>query len=390
MQFIDLKEQYKRIKIDVDNRINEVLEHGQYIMGPEVTVLEDKLAQFVGAKYCLSCSSGTDALLIALMAKGISPGDKIITTPFTYIATAEVIKLLGAEPVFVDIDPRTFNIDCNQINSLSDKQDIKGIIPVNLFGLSADYDSIYEISKKYKFFVLEDAAQSFGADYKNKKSGSLGDISATSFFPAKPLGCYGDGGAIFTDNQALYNIMESIRVHGKGENKYDCDRLGLNGRLDTIQAAILLSKLSIYEEEINLRQDVANLYSEKLKNYVEVPFIPESYLSVWAQYSILLKDEFVRENVIKNLKKENIPSVIYYQKPLHIQKTFNNLDYSWGDFPVSEDVSTRILSLPMHPYLSSVDIDRICKIFFKNYYLTYHLEKFYMILESRWLDSFRS
>ena len=362
MQFIDLKEQYKRIKIDVDNRINEVLEHGQYIMGPEVTVLEDKLAQFVGAKYCLSCSSGTDALLIALMAKGISPGDKIITTPFTYIATAEVIKLLGAEPVFVDIDPRTFNIDCNQINSLSDKQDIKGIIPVNLFGLSADYDSIYEISKKYKFFVLEDAAQSFGADYKNKKSGSLGDISATSFFPAKPLGCYGDGGAIFTDNQALYNIMESIRVHGKGENKYDCDRLGLNGRLDTIQAAILLSKLSIYEEEINLRQDVANLYSEKLKNYVEVPFIPESYLSVWAQYSILLKDEFVRENVIKNLKKENIPSVIYYQKPLHIQKTFNSLDYSWGDFPVSENVSTRILSLPMHPYLSSVDIDRICKI----------------------------
>ena len=362
MQFINLKEQYNRLSSDIKKRIDNVLNHGQYIMGPEVFELEKKLAEFTNSKYCLSCSSGTDALLIALMAKNIGPGDRIITTPFTYIATAEVIKLLGATPVFVDIDLKTFNIDCSQIEKELKQSKIKGIIPVNLFGLPADYDSIYQICNQKDIFILEDAAQSFGAVYKSKRSGSLADISATSFFPAKPLGCYGDGGAIFTDNNQLYNIMESIRIHGKGDNKYDCDRVGLNGRLDTIQAAILLSKLEIYNEEIKLRQNVANLYSKKLEGYVGIPFIPDKYESVWAQYSILLDNESIRSNIMNSLKDNNIPSVIYYQKPLHIQKTFHDLNYHKGDFPISEDISSRILSLPMHPYLSISEIDKICKI----------------------------
>ena len=362
MEFIDLKKQYNRLSGDIQKRIDDVLKHGQYIMGPEIEELEKKLSKFVGSKYCLSCSSGTDALLIALMAKGISPGDKVITTPFTYIATAEVIKLLGAIPVFVDIDADTFNIDPNRLEQALKDSEVKSIIPVNLFGLAADYDSIYQICEGKDIFILEDAAQSFGALYKNRRSGSLGDISATSFFPAKPLGCYGDGGAIFTNDDNLYNIMESIRIHGKGDNKYDCDRVGLNGRLDTIQAAVLLSKLEIYKEEIDLRQNVASLYSERLKGDVKIPFISEGSESVWAQYCIVLENESIRENVMKKLKDEEIPSVIYYQKPLHIQKTFNDLGYHWGDFSISEDISTRILSLPMHPYLDESDIDKICKI----------------------------
>ena len=362
MQFIDLKKQYNRLSADIKRRIDDVLNHGQYIMGPEIDELEKKLSEFVGSKYCLSCSSGTDALLIALMAKGISSGDKVITTPFTYIATAEVIKLLGATPVFVDIDSSTFNIDPNKLEEALKNSEIKSIIPVNLFGLTADYDSIYEVCKQKDIFILEDAAQSFGALYKNQRSGSLGDISATSFFPAKPLGCYGDGGAIFTNDENLYNIMESIRIHGKGDNKYDCDRVGLNGRLDTIQAAVLLSKLEIYKEEIDLRQNVASMYSRKLEGNIKTPFIPEGYESVWAQYCIVLENNSVRENVMQKLQDEGIPSVIYYQKPLHIQKTFNDLGYNWGDFPVSEDISNRILSLPMHPYLDESSINKICEI----------------------------
>ena len=362
MQFIDLKKQYKILQSDIDKNIDQVLQHGQYIMGPEVLELEKELSKFSGSKYCLSCSSGTDALLIPLMAKGISSGDKIITTPFTYIATAEVIKLIGATPVFVDIDSQTFNMDAKKIKKVLNQPNIKGIIPVNLFGLSADYDSIYEIISDSDIFVLEDAAQSFGAIYKGRRSGSLGDVSATSFFPAKPLGCYGDGGAIFTDNEKLHHIMESIRIHGQGENKYDCDRVGLNGRLDTLQAAVLLAKLDIYKEEIELRQNVSNQYSEKLKDYVEVPFIPDNNTSVWAQYSILLKDDLARSKVVNELKDQDIPSMIYYQKPLHVQKTFNDLKYNWGDFPVSEDISSRILSLPMDPYLDILEINRICKI----------------------------
>ena len=363
MQFINLKKQYKRLESDIDKRIKAVLEHGQFIMGPEIDELEEKLSKFSDSKYCLSCSSGTDALLISLLAQGISSGDKIITTPFTYIATAEVIKLVGATPVFVDIDPQTFNIDCKKIDrALNNLKGVKGIIPVNLFGLPADFDAIYKITSYYdNIFVIEDAAQSFGALYKERKSCSLGDIGATSFFPAKPLGCYGDGGAIFTNDDAIYDIMKSIRIHGQGKNKYDCDRIGLNGRMDTIQATILLSKLSIYKEEINLRQDVARKYSDRLKDCLEVPYIPEDCMSVWAQYSILLPNESVRRSVIQSLQKNSIPSMIYYQKPLHIQKAFKDLGYRFGDFPVSEGISSQILSLPMHPYLDDLEIDLICE-----------------------------
>ena len=367
MQFIDLKKQYKILEQEIKNNINTVLEHGQFIMGPEVSKLEQDLSNFTGSKYCLSCSSGTDALLIALMSKGVSAGDYIITTPFTYIATAEVINLLGARPVFVDIDSKTFNIDPDQVNNAiagmhNKGLKIKGIIPVNLFGLPANYDEIYKIVSKHDMFVLEDAAQSFGAKYKDKISGSLGDISATSFFPAKPLGCYGDGGAIFTDNKDEYDIMESIRIHGKGKDKYDCDRIGLNGRLDSMQAAILLPKLKIYNQEIESRQEVANNYSEILSEYVQTPFIPKDYVSVWAQYSIVLESSKKRDGIMNALKEEGIPSMIYYKIPLHLQKTFDMLGYNKGDFPVSETISDRIMSLPMHPYLEKSEIDKICKI----------------------------
>ena len=367
MQFIDLKKQYSRLSEEIKEGIDNVLNHGQYIMGPEVFELEKKLSKFAGTKYCLSCSSGTDALLIALMAKGIKPGDAIITTPFTYIATAEVVSLLGATPVFADIYPGTFNINPDEIyNAFRKAKNMglnpKGIIPVDLFGLPARYRLINEIAKELNLFIIEDAAQGFGGKIREKKAGSFGEISATSFFPAKPLGCYGDGGAIFTDNDEIYSLMESIRIHGKGKNKYDCDRVGLNGRLDTIQAAVLLSKLGLYEEEIDSRQKVANLYSEKLNNSsIVTPFIPKDYKSVWAQYSILLESEEIRTNVIEQLKSKGIPSVVYYQKPLHLQKTFNSLNYKKGDFPISEQVSNRILSLPMHPYLDELDIENICE-----------------------------
>ena len=369
MDFIDLKAQQKRIRDKIEKRIQSVLNHGQYIMGPEVYEFEESLADYVGSKFCISCSSGTDALLIPLLAKGIGHGDAVITTPFTYIATAEVISLLGAEPVFVDIYPETFNINPNGIPDAVKKAkgmglNPRGIIPVDLFGLPARYRLIDDIAKELNLFILEDAAQGFGGSIRGRRAGSFGDIAATSFFPAKPLGCYGDGGAIFTDSDELYSLMESIRVHGKGESKYDCDRIGLNGRLDTIQAAILIPKLDLYEEEIRLRQEVANLYSENLtgnKN-IQTPFVPKDYQSVWAQYSILLENSKKRENVIESLGNEGIPSVVYYQKSLHIQKTFKNLGYKMGDFPISENVSSRILSLPMHPYLDQLSIDKISEI----------------------------
>ena len=369
MQFIDLKKQYQILQTDIQSRIHKVLEHGQYIMGPEVVELEKKLAKYAGSKYCLSCSSGTDALLIALMAKGVKSGDAIITTPFTYIATAEVISLLGATPIFVDIYPDTFNIDPDKIfDAVYKAKDMglkpKGIIPVDLFGLPARYRLIENAAKELNLFILEDAAQGFGGSIRGKKAGSFGDIAATSFFPAKPLGCYGDGGAIFTDNNEIFNLMKSIRVHGQGESKYDCDRIGLNGRLDTIQAAILIPKLEIYDKEIELRQKVANFYSENLGNSkkIQVPFIPKEYRSVWAQYSILLEDDKIRNDVIDALRHEGVPSVVYYQKALHLQKTFEKLGYKVGDLPISENISNRILSLPMHPYLDELSIKNISKI----------------------------
>ena len=357
MEFIDLKAQQLRIKRKIDERVKSVLDHGKYIMGPEVLELEARLAKYTGVKHCISCSSGTDALLIPLMANGIGPGDAVITTPFTYIATAEVISLLGAEPVFVDIYESTYNINPDGIEGAiqdAEKRGLKAkaIIPVDLFGLPARYRLIIEAAKKYGLMIIEDAAQGFGGEIRGLKAGSFGDVASTSFFPAKPLGCYGDGGAIFTDNKELADKMRSIRVHGSGNDKYENIRLGINARLDTIQAAVLLEKLSIFDDELNSRNKVASYYSNNINSNFKKPTIPEDYLSSWAQYSILADSDEHRSVMIDRLRENNIPSMIYYKIPLHLQDVFMNLNYSKGDFPISEKISKTIFSLPMHPYLS--------------------------------------
>lgn len=393
MEFIDLKTQQLKIESALNGNILKVLKHGSYIMGPEVKQLEAKLAAYTGTKHAISCASGTDALLMALMAYGVKPGDAIFTTPFTFIATAEVISVLGATPVFVDIDPKTFNIDKVKlalaikavinndpsiyplpITSNQTPLTARGIIPVDLFGLPADYDAVSSIAKEHGLFVIEDAAQSFGAKHKEKMACSFGDIGCTSFFPAKPLGCYGDGGMCFTNDDHLAEVMASIRVHGKGGHKYDNVRIGINGRLDTLQAAILLAKFDIFPEEVELRQAVACRYNELLSTIhhspstkgdslsLITPHTPEGYKSVWAQYSILSKDEAHRTNLLKKLQEQNIPTAIYYPKPLHMQMAFEYLKYKTGDFPVSEDTAKRIFSLPMHPYLTADEQTKIAQI----------------------------
>ena len=402
MQFIDLAAQQQRIRDKINSNIKAVLAHGSYIMGPEIKQLEEKLASFVGTKHAIACASGTDALLLALMAYNVGPGDAIFTTPFTFIATAEVISLLGATPVFVDIDPKTFNIDSDKLeravravksndpnlhplplpggiprsrplredstghthNPESLTLNPKGIIPVDLFGLPADYDRINTIARQNGLFVIEDAAQSFGAEYNGKKACSLSDVACTSFFPAKPLGCYGDGGMCFTDDTGLAEIMRSLRVHGQGSNKYDNVRIGVNGRLDTLQAAILLAKFEIFPEEIELRQQVAQRYTELLTPCAKLsaPSVPKGYKSAWAQYSILAKDESHRSELQARLKEAGIPTAIYYPKPLHLQEAFSGLGYKHGDFPISEDCADRIFSIPMHPYLQAEDQERIAKV----------------------------
>ena len=365
--FIDLKTQQQKILPALNERIQRVLGHGQYIMGPEVQELEERLAAYVGVKHAVSCSSGTDALLMPLMAYQVGPGDAIFTTPFTFIATAEVIQLLGATPVFVDIDPKTFNIVPAALEEAivnlgksprTASLRPKGIIPVDLFGQPADYDELNAIARRHGLFVLEDAAQSFGATYKGRRAGSLAEAAATSFFPAKPLGGYGDGGAIFTDNDALAETLKSIRVHGQGTNKYENVRLGLNGRLDTLQAAILLAKLEIFDQEIVDRQKVAQRYSEHLRNIVEVPYVAAACTSVWAQYSVL-SDR--RAELQQQLQAAGIPSAVYYPLPLHLQGAFAHLGHQPGDFPSSEKAAERIFSLPMHPYLTEAEQGLIIK-----------------------------
>ncbi|NQT64070.1 MAG: DegT/DnrJ/EryC1/StrS family aminotransferase [Candidatus Marinimicrobia bacterium] len=368
MQFIDLAKQQSLIKANLDKRIQDVLAHGKYIMGPEIKEMEAQLAEYVGVKHCVSCSSGTDALLMPLMAWDVGPGDAVFTTPFTFIATAEVIQLLGATPIFVDIDPKTYNISPElldvAINQVFEKGELnpKVIIPVDLFGLPADYAAIELISKKYDIKILEDAAQGFGGQIDDRKAGSFGDAASTSFFPAKPLGCYGDGGAIFTDDDELYEKLVSVRVHGKGGDKYDNIRIGLNGRMDTLQAAIVLEKFTLFPNEVKLRNEVAAKYNELLSDRVVIPEVENGYTSVWAQYSILAKDADDRANLQSKLKEAGIPSAVYYPKPLHQQTAFNHLDYQDGDFPVSEEMSQRIFSLPMHPYLEVSDIETICGV----------------------------
>jgi len=367
MQFIDLGKQQELIKAKIDQRIQAVLKHGKYIMGPEVDELEQKLADYTRVKHCITCSSGTDALLMPLMAWEIGPGDAVFTTPFTFIATAEIIRLLGATPVFVDIEADTFNIDPalldTQIQRIKTKTNLtsKAIIPVDLFGLPANYPEIMKIAKKHNLMVLEDGAQSFGGDIKGARSCSFGHAASTSFFPAKPLGCYGDGGAVFTDNDELAVKVKSIRVHGKGTQKYDNVRTGINGRLDTIQAAILLEKFAVLPAEIVKRNVVAKQYTKLLDGIVTTPLIPAKYQSAWAQYSVLAENETERTRFQKLLKEKDIPSVVYYPKPLHLQTAYSDLGYDEGDFPVSEDISARIFSLPMYPYLSNQDINKIAE-----------------------------
>ncbi|MDX1496247.1 MAG: DegT/DnrJ/EryC1/StrS family aminotransferase [Salinisphaeraceae bacterium] len=351
MQFIDLKQQYARIEDDVLARMRAVLDHGQYIMGTEVGELEEKLAEFVGVKHCISVSSGTDALLIALMAYGIGRGDEVITTPFTFIATAEVIALLGAKPVYVDIDPKTYNLNPELIEAAI-TPNTKAIMPVSLYGQCADFDAINAIGEKHGLPVIEDGAQSFGATYKGRPSCGLSDIGCTSFFPSKPLGGYGDGGACFTNDDGLAKTMSEIRNHGQ-DRRYHHPLVGVNGRLDSLQAAALLAKLPIFADEVERRARIGARYSELLKDVAVTPFVEEHNLSVYAQYTIQVDD---RDAVQEALAAENIPTAVHYPVPLNKQQAL--LDES-AELPVSDAVAEKVMSLPMHPYLSEDDQDAV-------------------------------
>ena len=354
MQFIDLKAQYRRVEVDVNQRIQTVLNHGQYILGPEVVELEQQLAEFVGVKHAIGVSDGTTALLIALMALGIGVGDEVITTPFTFIATGEMIALLGAKPVFVDIDPQTYNIDVNKIESAITSK-TKAIMPVSLYGLCADFDAINVIAAKYQLPVIEDGAQSFGASYKGKKSCGLTTIGCTSFFPSKPLGCYGDGGACFTNDDELAKKMREIRVHGQ-DRRYHHPVIGLNGRLDTLQAAILLAKLAVFPQEVEQRAQLGARYSQLLADKARTPIVPEGYDSVYAQYTLQVEG---RESMVAALQAQGIPTAVHYPIPLHLQPAFANLGLGEGAFPVAEAAAKRVMSLPMYPDLSVADQDKV-------------------------------
>jgi len=356
IDFIDLKAQQLRIRSQIDAGIKRVLAHGQYILGPEVSELEEKLAEYVGARYCITCANGTDALQIAQMALGIGPGDEVITPGFTYIATAETIALLGAKPVYVDINPRTYNLDPKLLDDAITSR-TKAIVPVSLYGQCADYDHINQIAVKYSLPVIEDAAQSFGATYKGKFSCNLTTIACTSFFPSKPLGCYGDGGAIFTNDEALATSIRQIARHGQ-DRRYHHVRVGVNSRLDTLQAAILLPKLEVLPDEIERRQSVAKCYTHNLqqKNIKTVPFIADGNISSWAQYTIQVDN---RDEFQQRLKACGIPTAVHYPIPLNKQPAVgNDLIY----LPVGEAAASRVVSLPMHPYLLPTDVEKIVEV----------------------------
>ena len=355
INFIDLKAQYQTYKTEIDAQVQEVFTNAQFIGGEKLNNLEENLASYTGAKHAIGCSSGTDALLLSLMALNISQGDEVITTPFTFIATAEVIAFLGAKAVFVDINEDSYNIDPSKIKDAITNR-TKAIIPVSLYGQCADMDEINEIAKEFNIPVIEDACQSFGASYKGKKSCNLSTIACTSFFPSKPLGAYGDGGAIFTDDDELAKKMRMLLNHGQGE-QYKHKLIGINGRLDAIQAAILGVKLKHFDNEVQLRDEIGSRYNDLLENAdVITPNIAKHNTSVFAQYSIRVKD---RESMIKKLSEQEIPTAVHYPVPLHLQEAFNYLDYKEGDFPISEMVASQIMSLPMSPYLSDKEQDFI-------------------------------
>jgi len=368
MQFRDLKKQYEILKKDIDQAMLEVAASGAFIMGKQVKELEQQLAEYVGMKHCVSCANGTEALTLALKAWGIKAGDAVFVPDFTFFASAEVVSLEGATPVFVDVDVDTFNIDPAALEKAIEKTIKEGelqpkvIITVDLFGLPANYPAIRKIADKYHLLILEDGAQGFGGEIDGKKACSFGDISTTSFFPAKPLGCYGDGGAIFTDNDEWASLMDSLRVHGKGSFKYDNVRIGMNSRLDTLQAAILKVKFDAFKNyELNDVNKAANLYTQKLKDLVKTPVVPEGYLSSWAQYTIQLQDEKQRDGLQAYLKEQGIPTMVYYPKPMHEQTAYLGLGYQSGDFPATESLCDKVLSLPMHPYLTEEEIEKVCQ-----------------------------
>jgi dTDP-4-amino-4,6-dideoxygalactose transaminase len=362
--FIDLGAQRRRLGRSVDDAVSRVLAHCNFINGPEVTQLEAELAAFCEAKHVVSCASGTDALLMVLMAKGVGRGDAVLCPSFTFCATGEVVALTGATPVFVDVDEATFNMDAESLKRgiiTARKHGLRpvAVIPVDLFGQSADHDAIGAVADAEGLFVLDDAAQAFGASYKGRRLGAFGLATATSFFPAKPLGCFGDGGAIFTDDPQLAETLRSIRVHGQGSDKYDNVRIGLTGRLDTIQAAILIEKLKIFEDEINARNRVAERYARGLGNAVTVPRLASDRTSVWAQYTIRLPKAADRESFAAALKRQGIPTAIYYPKSIHQQSAYRDFPVAEGGLPASESLSEDVISLPMHPYLDEATQDRI-------------------------------
>ncbi len=365
MDFIDLKTQYQRIQKSVDERISNVLQHGQYIMGPEVQELEKKLADHVGVKHCLGVSSGTDALLVAMMAIDIKPGDEVITSPFSFFATVETMVLLGARPVFVDIDPATYNLDAKLLAAaITDKT--KAIVPVSMYGQCSDMDIINQTAAQHNLPVIEDGAQSFGATYKGRQSCGLSTIGGTSFFPSKPLGCYGDGGAVFTDDDELARAMDEIRLHGQ-RGRYNHERIGINGRMDTIQATILTAKMEIFVDEVELRQQIAQRYTDELIKLgacyagrddanLKVPHINAENTSVYAQYTVQVTD---REKTMKRLKEKGIPTAVHYPKSLHKQPAIASMGYSEINMPHSESAASSVFSLPMHPYLDANTQDTI-------------------------------
>jgi len=364
--FIDIGAQRRRLGKSIDAAVARVLTHCQFINGPEVTELEARLAEFSGAKHVVSCASGTDALLMVLMAKNIGRGDAVICPSFTFCATGEAVALTGATPVFVDVDAATFNIDATSLKNgivAAKKQGLKprAVIPVDLFGQSADHDAIAAVAEAEGLFVLDDAAQGFGASYKGRRLGTLGHATATSFFPAKPLGCFGDGGAIFTDDSELAETLRSIRVHGQGSDKYDNVRLGLTGRLDTMQAAILIEKLKIFDDEIAARNEVAERYARGLGNVVTVPHLAAGCSSVWAQYTIRLPKGVNRDGFAAALKAQGIPTAIYYVKSMHQQTAYRDYPVAEGGLPVSEQLSDIVISLPMHAYLDEPTQERIIR-----------------------------
>ncbi|HEV7443958.1 MAG TPA: DegT/DnrJ/EryC1/StrS family aminotransferase [Steroidobacteraceae bacterium] len=368
--FIDVASQRSRLRGSIDEAVKRVLDHCQFINGPEVTQLEEELSAYSGARHVVSCASGTDALLMVLLAKDIGPGDAVICPSFTFCATGEVVALRGATPIFVDVDEETFNVDVTSLKNgiaLARKLGLnpRAIIPVDLFGQPADHDAISEVAKSENLFVLDDAAQSFGATYKGRQLGTFGLATTTSFFPAKPLGCFGDGGAIFTDDDEFAAILRSIRVHGQGSDKYDNVRLGMTARLDTVQAAILIEKLKIFDDEVRARNVIASRYTEGLREIVKVPHVADGSTSVWAQYTIRLPAHLNRDAFAAELKSQGIPTTIYYPKSMHQQTGYRKYPVVGGGLPVCERLSKQVISLPMHAYLDEPTQDFIIKAVYR-------------------------